>query len=103
MNQFMFWTWFCHHYTYLKNKFFLLWTYNDFKYEFIKGIFMLMAHQFASMVAYPWYFIREMVDIWPKERGGFCTFNNSYRECGKWMVTNMDWNFYNYFRGYATW
>ncbi len=28
----------------------------------------------ASFVSYPAYFVREMVDIWPKERGGHCTW-----------------------------
>lgn len=90
MNQFLYWTIFMAHYNWLKNKFFLFWTYNDFSYDWIKLCFMGFSHGLASMCAYPAYMTREMVDIWPKERGGFCTWNNSYRNCFKWMVTNMD-------------
>lgn len=57
----------------------------------------------ACTISYPFYFAREMVDLWPKERGGFCTWNNSYRQCVKWMITNMDIHFYNYLRGMAQW
>ena len=103
MNQFLYWTLFCSHYIYLKNKFFLFWVYNDISYEWCKFLFMSFSHALASIVAYPAYFTREMVDIWPKERGGFCTWNNNYRQCAKWMITNMDMQFYNYFRGFTTW
>ena len=101
MNQFLYWTIFCQHYIFMKNKFFLMWTYNDFNYEWCKFLFMGAAHMLASVVAYPAYFTREMVDLWPKERGGFCTWNNNYRQCFKWMITNMDMQFYNYFRGFT--
>jgi hypothetical protein len=40
-----------------------------------------------------------MVDLWPKERGGFCTWQNNYRNCFKWMVENMDMHYFNYLRG----
>lgn len=103
MNQFFYWTTFSAIYIFMKNKFFLLWEYNDISYDWCKFCFMAFAHGVGSMVAYPAYFTREMVDIWPKERGGFCTWNNSYRQCFKWMVTNMDMQFYNYFRGFAQW
>lgn len=87
----------------MKNKFFLFWTYNDFSYEWIKYVFMSICHFGASVCAYPAYFIREMVDIWPKERGGFCTWNNNYRQCAKWMLTNVDMQGYNYMRGFTQW
>ena len=45
---------------------------------------MTFSFALASVVAYPCYFAREMVDLWPKERGGHCTWNNSYRQCFKW-------------------
>ena len=57
----------------------------------------------ASTMAYPAYFTREMVDIWPKERGGHCTWDNSYRKCFKWQIDNMDVLYYNYFSGYWRW
>lgn len=64
---------------------------------------MAGSHVLASIVSYPVYQSREMVDVWPKERGGFCTWNNSYRQCWKWMLTNMDMQYYNWFRGHTQW
>jgi hypothetical protein len=103
MNQFMYWTIFMAHYNWLKNKLYLLWVYNDFNYDIVKFGMMGFSHALASIVAYPAYFTREMVDIWPKERGGFCTWNNNYRNCFKWMIINMDQQFYNWFRGFGQW
>jgi solute carrier family 25 oxoglutarate transporter 11 len=102
-NQFAFWTIYVNFYIFLKNKFFLFWVYNDIKYEWCKLVFQSMAFGIASVIAYPVYQTREMVDLWPKERGGFCTWNNSYRQCFKWMVENMEIQGYNYMRGYSGW
>lgn len=93
----------CSHYNWLKNKFFLFWTYNDISYDWCKFVYMSISHVAASIVSYPAYFVREMVDVWPKERGGFCTWNNSYKQCFKWMITNMDMQLYNWFRGHTMW
>ena len=79
MNQFLFWTMYVNIYIFLKNKFFLFWVYNDISYEVCKTIFMSASFVVASAISYPAYHTREMVDLWPKERGGFCTWNNSYR------------------------
>ena len=61
-----------------------MWLYNDFSYDYIKLLNMGFSFGISSVVAYPAYFAREMVDLWPKERGGHCTWNNSYRQCFKW-------------------
>ena len=103
MNQFLFWTTFCTFYTFNKNKFFFFWLYQDFSYEYCKLVNMIFSFGCASAVAYPAYFTREMVDLWPKERGGHCTWNNNYRQCFKWMVENMDMFSYNYLSGYWGW
>jgi hypothetical protein len=103
VNQFMFWGLYMNMYLFLKNKFFLMWVYNDLSYDWCKLCFHTFAFSLASMIAYPAYYTREMVDLWPKERGGFCTWNNSYRQCFKWMVTNMDMQFYNFLKGYTGW
>ena len=58
---------------------------------------------FASFVAYPCLFVREMVDLWPKERGGHCTFNNSYSQGFKFMVQDMEWLYFNFMANYWTW
>jgi hypothetical protein len=78
-SQFMFWSCFLGNYNFLKNKLFHLWIYNDFSYEWVKFCIMSLAYGFSVLLSYPLYHTREMVDLWPKERGGFCTWNNNYR------------------------
>ena len=63
----------------------------------------VVSYGIASAVAYPAYYTREMVDLWPKERGGHCTFDNNYRKAFKWQVENMDMLYYNFMPGYWTW
>ena len=103
MNQWIFWTTYCTFYTWNKNKYFFLWTYGDFSYDYCKALNLGTSFMFASLLAYPAYYCREMVDLWPKERGGHCTWNNSYRNCFRWMVENMDRLGFNYFTGYWNW
>lgn len=103
MNQWLFWVTYLTIYSFHKNKYFFLWLYNDFNYSFIKAINMGVSFAIASVVAYPAYYTREMVDLWPKERGGHCTWNNEYRKCFKWQVENMDMLGYNYLTGYWGW
>jgi hypothetical protein len=75
----LFWTTYLTIYSFHKNKYFFLWTYMDFSYDYIKALNMVVSFAAASAIAYPAYYTREMVDLWPKERGGHCTWNNSYR------------------------
>ena len=100
-SQWMFWCTYLTLFTWCKNKFFFLWVYNDFNYDYCKAINMGFSFSVASAVAYPCYYIREMVDLWPKERGGHCTWNNSYRQCFKWCIENMDILGYNYLTNYS--
>jgi len=102
-HAFTFWVAFLTYFSFAKNKFFFLWVYNDFSYEYIKFGMMTSCFFLASFMAYPFYFTREMVDIWPKERGGHCTWNNNYRQCAKWMLENVDMMGYNYLSGYWGW
>lgn len=78
-SQAVFWVGVSTIYSFEKNKFFFLWMYQDFSYNYIKAGMLTIAWFISSLMAYPFYFTREMVDIWPKERGGHCTWNNSYR------------------------
>lgn len=64
---------------------------------------MIFSFGIASAAAYPAYFTREMVDLWPKERGGHCTWNNEYRKCFKWQVENMDTLGINFWTNYWQW
>jgi hypothetical protein len=77
--------------------------YQDFSYDYCKAINMGVSFGIASTIAYPAYYTREMVDLWPKERGGHCTWNHSYKQCFAWMVENMDTIGYNYLNGYWAW
>jgi hypothetical protein len=39
----------------------------------------------ASIFSYPWVVTKEMVDLWPKQKGTQATFNGSYRKAGVWL------------------
>lgn len=78
-HAYLFWTTWMTIYPFFKNKFFFFWLYNDYNYNYCKAIMLGLSFGLSSLVSYPAYFIREMVDIWPKERGGHCTWNNNYR------------------------
>lgn len=103
MFNLFFYTTFFTYYSWLKNKFHYFWTANDFHYDFCKSIFFGISWFSASFLAYPFMAGREMVDLWPKERGGHCTWNNSYRQNSRWMVLNMEYLYTNYMTGYWTW
>lgn len=78
-HAYLFWTtWFTTH-TWMKNKFYFFWVYNDYNYNYCKAIMLGLTFGISSVIAYPAYYAREMVDLWPKERGGHCTWNNNYR------------------------
>lgn len=74
-------------YDYLKDKFGAV-TYriSEFPYALTKSICALTAVYFACVFSYPWAVtIREMVDFWPKEKGGVCTFQGNYRKAAVWL------------------
>lgn len=77
--DFMFFSFFFTTYAWFKNKMFFFWVYNDFSYEYCKSIMIVASWAIAISASYPCHFAREMVDLWPKERGGHCTWNNNYR------------------------
>jgi solute carrier family 25 oxoglutarate transporter 11 len=102
-SQWVFWVGYFTMYSWMKNKVFFMWLYNEFSYDYIKLWTAGSSFFLASFIAYPLLFVREMVDIWPKERGGHCTWNNDYRTCMRWMFENMDTHFYNFLSGYWGW
>lgn len=85
MQSYLFWATYLMLYSWLKNHTYFLWLYHDYNYEWIKFGGMSVSFFFASVASYPAYFCREMVDLWPKERGGHCTWNNSYRQAFRWQ------------------
>jgi len=102
-NQFIFWSSYLSLYVWMKNKLFFLWLYQDVPYDVVKVQMVAISFGVASILSYPLYHTREMVDIWPKERGGNCTWNNSYRQCAKWMIENIELNYFNFLRNYSFW
>jgi hypothetical protein len=96
----LFYSFFCGVYTWLKNKMFFFWVYQDYPYNYCKFLLMIPSWTFAWGVAYPFQYAREMVDLWPKERGGHCTWNNSYNNCIRWMFENIDILYTNFFVNY---
>lgn len=96
----MFFSFFFSSYSWLKNKMFFFWVYNDFSYEYCKLLMMGFSWVGATFTSYPFYFAREMVDLWPKERGGHCTWQNNYRVAMSWVLYNQDIFFTNFFSGY---
>lgn len=98
--DFLFFSFLFSTYAWLKNKMFFFWVYNDFSYDYIKLLMMTFSWSFATLVAYPSYFARDMVDLWPKEWGGHCTWQNNYRVAITWIYHNQDIFFTNFFHGY---
>ena len=52
-------------------------SYGEFSYSWIKFRYMMFSLSLAAIFSYPLLFTREMVDFWPKELGGHCTWGNS--------------------------
>lgn len=102
MRDYIFYTFFCGTYVWLKNKLFFLYLYHDFSYNYIKFLNMFASWGIAWGAAYPFHYARELVDLWPKERGGHCTWNNSYNNCYRWMFENIDIVYTNFFVNYWT-
>lgn len=47
---------------------------------------IFISTYFACVFSYPWAVtIREMVELWPKEKGGVCTWDNNYRKAAVWV------------------
>jgi solute carrier family 25 oxoglutarate transporter 11 len=90
-------------YSWLKNKAFFLWVYNDFPYEWIKFWCLNIAFAVGSVCGYPLYYLKEMIEVWPKERGGHDTFKGSYYNALKWMRQNYDVYNTNLYEGYWRW
>ena len=90
-------------YTWLKNKTFFLWIYNDIPYEFIKVFNISIAFAIGSVMGYPFYRVKEIMDTWPKERGGRCTFEGSYWNAVKWLRLNYENYSTTLLTNYWTW
>ena len=78
-------------------------VYGDFSYSWIKFCNMMFSFSLAAIFSFLVLFTREMVDLWPREQGGYCTWGNSYLNCSKWMILNIDQMYFNNFSGTSNW
>lgn len=87
-------------YDYLKDKFgTVTFRISDFPYGLSKAIMVFISVYFGCVFSYPWAVtIREMVELWPKEKGGVCTFDNNYRKAAVWLWYHEFGS--NYFPGF---
>lgn len=90
-------------YTWLKNKSFFIWVYNDVPYNWVKLYNISIAFGVGSIMGYPFYRVKDMMDNWPKERGGRCTFEGSYWNAVKWLRLNYENYTTNLMSGYWAW
>lgn len=57
-----------------------IWRVGEVPYLPVKLFMLTFSSWLACIFSYPWAVTaREMVDFWPKEKGGKCTWNNNYR------------------------
>lgn len=94
-------TFFC--YTWLKNKLFFLWLYNDINYDWVKFWIMNFSFMVGGIFGYPILNLQNMMERWPKERGGRCTFQGSYWNAIKWLWLYFDRYNTNIYEGYWRW
>jgi len=74
---------------------------SDYPHALSKSICGFFAVYLACVFSYPWAVtIREMVDLWPKEKGGVCTFQNNYRKAAIWLWYHDFGS--NYFPGFIS-
>lgn len=92
--------WFFMIFTFLKNKFFWLWVYHEFNYNYMKALFMGFSFGVGVICAYPFYFCKTMIDEWPLEKGGHCTFNRSYAKAMQWQFNHMESVYTNFFQNF---
>lgn len=73
---------------------------HNWPYDFTKFLAITLSCYLSCVFSYPWAVtIREMVDFWPKEKGGVCTFQNNYRKAAVWLWYH-DYGS-NYFPGFV--
>lgn len=102
IRDFFFYSFFSGFYAWLKNKMFFLYIYHEFSYNYVKFFNFAVSFAVGWLVAYPFHFSRELVDLWPKERGGHCTWGNQYNGAIRWMMDNLDILFTNFFPNFWT-
>jgi len=90
-------------YTWIKNKTAFIWVYNDIPYNWVKFANIFISFSVGSIMGYPYYRIKTLMDNWPKERGGRCTFQGSYWNAAVWLRLNYENYTTNLMTGYWSW
>ena len=63
-----------------------MWRVGDVPYEPCKAFMITFSAWLACVFSYPWAVtIRQMVDFWPKQKGGVSLFDNNYRKAAIWL------------------
>ncbi len=62
-----------------------------------------IAFAIGSLFGYPFYQVKNMLEQWPKERGGHCTWEGSYWNAVKWLRINYENYNTNMYTGYWHW
>lgn len=76
-----------------------MWRVGDVPYVPVKSFMIAFSSWIALVFSYPFAeTARQMVDFWPKEKGGVCSFNNNYRSAAVWLWYH-DYSS-NYFPGF---
>lgn len=97
-------TWCFFTYTWLKNHLYFMYLYNDFNYNWVKFWLLNASFVAGSIFGQPFYALKNMMDNWPKERGGRDTFNGSCWNAFKWFKHNYADGFNtNLIEGYWRW
>lgn len=106
----MFTGWAFYMYTWLKNKTFFFILYNEISYNWVKFLYINLIYRnlnvsfaIGSLFGYPFYQVKNMLEHWPKERGGHCTFEGSYWNAVKWLRVNYEYYNTNMYTGYWHW
>lgn len=73
-------------YDWLKDKMSFCWRVGGMPYEPVKAFNIFVSSYLALIFTYPFAVTaKQMVDFWPKEKGGVCSFNNNYRQAAVWL------------------
>lgn len=84
---------------FVKDKASAFWRVGEMPYFPCKVAIAAFSAYLACAFSYPWAVtIREMVDFWPKEKGGVCTWDNNYRKAAVWLYYHD--NSTNYYPGF---
>jgi len=73
-------------YDFVKDKASWIWRVGDVPYLPCKMSIAAFSSYLTCVLTYPWAVMaREMIEYWPKEKNGVCTWNGNYRKAMVWL------------------